>query len=767
MTYDPNDAKSIFLQAMELPFTSERAEFVAKICAGRPELQARVEMLLKTALDPDSLLDQPVAEIDTAQMTSRIPEVSLDFLQPCDVPGSLGRLGAYAILEVIGRGGMGIVLRAMDSKLNRVVAIKVLAPEFAGNSSARKRFLREAQAAAAVSHDHVVTIHAVDDDEKLPLLVMECIVGQSLQQKIDKVGPLRLVEILRIGMQAAAGLAAAHAQGLVHRDVKPANILLENGVERVKLTDFGLARMVDDASVTQSGVIAGTPQYMSPEQARGDAVDHRSDLFSLGCVLYAMCVGHAPFRASTTMGVLKRVCDENPRPIRESNPEIPDWLVRIVDKLLSKQPAERYQTAAEVSDLLRQCLAHVQQPSLVSLPQILGESARQAPAMTPSLPTPRSRGRLWLVAVIGIVLILTFGVVEAWLYRPLAVPSAVLLSQPDASSASSTTAENAVTTEVEPEKGEGNATAAKTPPRLAVTPFNAAQALHHQQQWAAYLNLPVEQTDSAGITMRLIPPGRFFMGSTSEELAALKQELEQLGVGDFDKFVAQSSGPKHFVELTKPFYMGVHEVTLSQFRDFVEASSYTSTLERASNARFTWNTFASDANPRQPVCGVSWEDAKAYCQWLTAKESAGPELVVYDLPTEAQWEYACRAGTQSAWSFGNDVQAITEFAIVGQKGMPSPAPVGLRRANPFGLFDMHGNVDEWCLDWHNHNFYARSPVTDPLYVEAPTQGGSGRVARGGAWNADPWWSRSTTRTYDFPETPTFAKGFRVVRRIGK
>src|SRR5262249_16135312 len=156
-----------------------------------------------------------------------------------------GRLAHYEVLELLGKGGFGTVLRAFDEKLHRVVAIKVLSPELSASGTARKRFTREAQAAAAVGHEHVVTIHAVEDDANPPYLVMQCIEGQSLQDKLDKEGPLGLKEILRIGLQAAEGLAAAHKQGLVHRDIKPANILLENGVERVKITDFGLARAVD------------------------------------------------------------------------------------------------------------------------------------------------------------------------------------------------------------------------------------------------------------------------------------------------------------------------------------------------------------------------------------------------------------------------------------------------------------------------------------------------------------------------------------------
>ncbi|MBC7818973.1 MAG: serine/threonine protein kinase, partial [Planctomycetaceae bacterium] len=333
----------------------------------------------------------------------------------------MGRLAHYEVLEEVGSGGMGIVLKAIDTSLRRVVAIKVMAPHLAANAAARRRFVREAQAAAAVAHEHVVAIHAVADQHEPPYLAMQFIEGKTLQERLDKVGPLSVREVLRIGMQTAAGLAAAHAQGLVHRDIKPANILLENGVERVKLTDFGLARAVDDASVTQSGVIAGTPLFMSPEQARGEAVDHRSDLFSLGSVMYAMCVGHAPFRGSTTMGVLKRVCEESPRPIREVNPDVPDWLSEIIAKLLAKAPADRFQTAAEVADLLEQCLAHMQKPSDVSLPVEVRTSKSRPPttaADTDDEPVSEAQsssvGAFVIAFFVGLVPLFAAGQVSAY-----------------------------------------------------------------------------------------------------------------------------------------------------------------------------------------------------------------------------------------------------------------------------------------------------------------------------------------------------------------
>ena len=202
-------------------------------------------------------------------------DFGVEYLEPTDEPHHLGRLRGYDITEIIGQGGMGVVLKGFDPELKRYVAIKVLAPHFAHSGLARRDLLREAQAAAAVVHPHVLAIHHVQPNGRLPFIVMQLVVGESLAERIAKQGPLELNEILRIGMQAASGLAAAHDQGLVHRDIKPANILLERGIERTLLTDFGLARAADDDAMTRWGIIAGTPQYMSPEQARGEGLNAR------------------------------------------------------------------------------------------------------------------------------------------------------------------------------------------------------------------------------------------------------------------------------------------------------------------------------------------------------------------------------------------------------------------------------------------------------------------------------------------------------------
>jgi serine/threonine protein kinase len=317
-----------------------------------------------------------------------------NYLAPSDDPRMLGRLGVYEIAGVIGCGGMGMVLKALDPPLNRYVAIKVLGPELALSAAARQRFAREAKAAAAVVHPNVMAIHAVAEADGLPYFVMRYVPGPTVAKRVQKSGALPVVEVVRIGMQVAAGLAAAHAQGLVHRDIKPANILLEEGVERVTITDFGLARAVDDASLTRSGVIAGTPQYMSPEQAGGRPVDHRSDLFSLGSVLYELCTGRPPFVAEGSLALLRRVAEDQPRPIREINPDVPDWLVAIVDHLLAKVPAERFQSAAEVASLLEAYLAHLQQPLTVPPPPLSFARAGQAKTWKAKLLPMTRRARL-------------------------------------------------------------------------------------------------------------------------------------------------------------------------------------------------------------------------------------------------------------------------------------------------------------------------------------------------------------------------------------
>lgn len=290
----------------------------------------------------------PTASFGGAGVTPATPRHTTQV--PCE------RLGHYLLLEVLGEGGMGIVVRARDTKLEREVAIKLLAPELARNADARQRFLREAKVAASVRHDNVVTIHAVEEVDGVTLLVMELIQGESLAARLRRGGALPADEVARLGEQIANGLEAAHRRGLVHRDIKPANVLLETvhgGPVRAKITDFGLARVAADASITHSGLIAGTPHFMSPEQTQNLPIDHRTDLFSLGSLLYSLSTGRAAFAAESILTVLRRVAEDSPKPIRELNPATPTWLVQIIERLMAKHPDDRFRSATEVAEALR------------------------------------------------------------------------------------------------------------------------------------------------------------------------------------------------------------------------------------------------------------------------------------------------------------------------------------------------------------------------------------------------------------------------------
>lgn len=344
----------------------------------------------------------PIANAESKSPLN-IEPLNIDWLMPILTPDAdgLGRLDRYPVTAVVGQGGMGVVLRGFDGELNRPVALKVLSPHLANVGAAKARFMREAQAAAAIVHPSIVPIYSVVTSARLPYLVMPLVEGGNLQQRIDATGPMDLIELLRIGVEVAEGLAAAHDRGLIHRDIKPANVLIEAGNGRTLITDFGLARALDDASITCSGMIAGTPQYMSPEQARGEPLDGRSDLFSLGSLLYCLATGRPPFRADNPLAVLKKITETSPRPVHQINERMPVWLDRLLGRLMAIDASERIENATAAATLLRQAHAHVQNPSMHPLPTTL---------------LPPKTSKRWLV-VAGVSLVTLLGII-AWQLAP-------------------------------------------------------------------------------------------------------------------------------------------------------------------------------------------------------------------------------------------------------------------------------------------------------------------------------------------------------------
>ncbi len=336
------------------------------------------------------------------------------FLRPPVEADEIGRLGSYRVLRLLGQGGMGFVFHAEDAALRRPVALKVMRPELDQDEDGLERFLREARLMASIKHDHLVTVYQVGQEGRLPYLAMELLQGESLDHWMKQSRKVSVSDVLRLSREIVSGLAVIHRHGLIHRDVKPANIWLEKPGGRVKILDFGLARVAkDEARLTQPGMVLGTPAFMAPEQARGETVDARGDLFSVGCILYELASGTRPFEAPTTMAALTALAVKDPQPLHELRSSLPRDLSDLIMQLLAKDPARRPESAQVVLARLRKIEAR-----LAARPASVSASAtRREPPPRPKTRTrmkkakPTDRPWLTKALVIGLPLlaVLTIG----------------------------------------------------------------------------------------------------------------------------------------------------------------------------------------------------------------------------------------------------------------------------------------------------------------------------------------------------------------------
>lgn len=649
--------------------------------------------------------------------------------RPDDTPASGGayqalspgqHVGGYRVERLLGGGGMGQVYLAHDDVLGRPVAVKVMHADLAADRDARQRFLAEGRAEAGLHNDHVVPVLRAGEEGGRLFLVMPYLQGESLEERLKRPGPLPVAEALRVAREAALGLEAAHRAGQVHRDVKPANLWLETPGDKVLLLDFGLVHRADMA-LTRTGDVLGTPAYMSPEQVDGLPVDGRSDLFSLGCVLYRMLTGVRPFDGPTVTAVYRALAECKPVPPCQRRGDVPREVSDFVMRLLARQPKDRPQSASEVVTALA--------------------------ALERRPPRP-ARRRGWLVAAGVVLIVTTASAAVGW--RAL---TGAFVSAPQVSAlpttAGSPTPEPA--NKAQPPSTTGPVvpptTTPITPTRPAAlkAPFTQAEARAAQEAWSKYLGRAVEEEIDLGggvkLVLVLIPPGTFTMGSPR---------------GERDR---EDDEDTHEVQVTRPFYLGKYSVTQGQYEAVTgkNPSSFFPEQEAVTGAGIT-------DTGRFPVEQVSWDDADAFCRELQKRVKRGKVC----LPCEAQREYACRAGTETPFHFGatldgRDANCDGNYPYGTETRGPylgRTARVGSYAANAFGLYDLHGNVWEWCADWYG-------PYRDvPAYREygCPVQTNETseyRVLRGGSWYYHACASRAAIRRWATPGHHFNYVGFRV------
>ena len=677
-------------------------------------------------------------------------EAKLSFTKTMTTPrpgfatGSL-LAGKYQIQAEIGHGGMGIVYRAEDIKLKRPVALKFLPPEWTQDKEARERFLQEARAAAALSHPHICTIYEVDESNQQLFIAMEYIEGEVLRERSRR-GPLPLEDALNLTAQAAEGLEAAHQKGIIHRDIKSANIMVTDKGQ-AKIMDFGLAKLRGGSSLTKEGATIGTVAYMSPEQARGEKVDHLTDIWSLGVVLYEMLTGELPFRGERDVSLLYSIVHEEPQSLKEKKPPVPPEMQRVIERALAKNPDSRYQTAAD----MRKDIGRYQ------------DALKAEAAGVFNLRSLLKRVRRPAVAIPSIVVLVVLAALSFWFFNRQAkirwAKNELLPKIYELVEAGYRNYVEAYSLAVEAERY-----IAKDPQLAAVFKKIAIQMSiiteppgvkifikeypGPEREWK-YLGVsPIGNIRMPYEYLRFKTEKEGFepvLGASTTWDYDLKNKVAAPAkiIRTLDKQGAMPSGMARIAggeveEIGKieDFYMDVFEVSNKQYREFVAKGGY-------QNENYWKNRFIKDGNELTwekamalfvdgtgrpgpttwqggdypegqddfPVSGVSWYEAAAYAEFAGKK-----------LPTGSHWGIA-RGGL--TWLING--KGFSEF-FTPQSNFKGKGPerVGSNPAiTAYGVSDMGGNVREWCSN--------------------ETQ--AGRLIRGGAWNDVPYmfgnWSQAS------------------------
>jgi formylglycine-generating enzyme required for sulfatase activity len=626
--------------------------------------------------------------------------------------------GRYRIDALLGQGGMSAVYKGIDPNLRRTVAIKLIHAHLATDREFVRRFEEEAAAVAGLRHPHIIQVFDFNHDEGTYFMVLEFVEGETLFNRLQRlhITGQRIPpdEVLSLMSTICEAVQYAHERGLVHRDLKPANVMLTPSGQPI-LMDFGVAKIVGMTRHTATGAVVGTPTYISPEQVRGQDIDHRADIYALGVMLFEMVTGRVPFDADTALSLMLKHINDPVPDARAFNPDVPARLVAIIQKALAKQPEERYQSARDLGLALRQLKLGPEKqgagaPQTIPIPApgtlsaasgVRGQAG--APVRAPGTPPPssagtrvfaesggtrverpRSRSLVPILIAIGALAALVFivvvaaGLVGGWLYFGGGQATDVaVVTEPR------TTVPVGLTQEGTP---SGTLPAATTPAPVAVV----------TETVPAETPTPIPVPPGKA----LIPAGFFQMGSA---------------VGGADE------APEHPV-LMPAFYLDLTEVTNAMYRQCVGSGACTP----SGSARQNNSTFDN-----YPVVQVIWGQADTYCRSVGGR-----------LPTEAEWEYAAGGPENLTWPWGNTFDPLLSAA---SRGDVQPVGSFAGGASPFKVLDMAGNANEWVADAYSTTFYAASPASSPLN----SQGGE-HIYRGGSFDNSDGSFYTTSRRYHAP-----------------
>jgi eukaryotic-like serine/threonine-protein kinase len=602
----------------------------------------------------------------------------------------------YKIIRKIGEGGMGAVFLAEDIRLNnRQVALKSLPLIVAGNRRALQQLKTEALVAIRLSHPNIVTLRSFEESAAGPFLVMDYISGKTLEDIVTDRNTLPEDDVLKLFKPIAEALDYAHSQGIVHRDIKPSNILIrDDGVPFIM--DFGIAREMKESMTRLTGKdTSGTLPYMSPEQVRGAVPAPAQDVYSLAVAMYECLTGKPPFCRGD---IHYQIINE---PVDGSN--LPDGLRENVIKGLDKNPGNRPGTCADLVGSASK-----------------GKIQRRRTGKNLRNTCTKENAKVDDIRSKAVQLADQGRFDEALdMLRKL---RDLYPSRTDISDAMLTIMEQKVERTL--------STPVQTFPSISM-PEPVAPSPSHKQTKVLDLGKGVK------LEMIYLQGGSFLMGSPSDE-----------------KDRDSDEGPVHTVELDG-FWIGKYTVTQLQYQSIIDKAPFYFQSEIIHEKGFLGIGRKTERriNPHYPAETVSWNDAMEFCRKLSQRTGK-----TFTLPTEAQWEYACRAGTTTRYYFGDNDRYLKEYGWFNKNSNKQTHPIGQKKPNVWGLYDMHGNVWEWCLDWYGENYYSQSPRRNP----AGPGSGSYRVRRGGSWSYNAGLCRSAYRSWSTPSDTLHNLGFRLV-----